>query len=268
MMRKSILTAWLLLMIGVAPFLHPGASGSVRVQPPAKQQKATKKIKHYACPMHPEVNSTRRGKCPKCGMSLRLVTAEPTPPATPSATPGAAPTPPPIADSAAVAKDLASSMSADHFPDVEVFDQEGKRLKFRSDLIKDKTVAINFIFTTCTNICPALTATFRRVQQQVIAQKLPVELISISVDPITDTPERLREFAAKFKAGPGWTFVTGDKAAIDSILQAMGTAVAVKTDHSPMVLIGNDKKGYWTRTYGLSSPTNLLKVISEAANKE
>ena len=152
-------------------------------------------------------------------------------------------------------------------PDVEVYDQNGNRLKFNRDLIKDKTVAINFIFTTCTAICPSLTATFRRIQQELIAQKLPAQLISISVDPTTDTPERLREFAKKFKAEPGWTFVTGEKAAIDSILQAMGTAVAVKTDHTPMILIGNEKKNYWTRTYGLSSPATLLKVISEAANK-
>jgi protein SCO1/2 len=92
-----------------------------------------------------------------------------------------------------------------------------------------------------------------------------VHLISISVDPSTDTPERLRDFAAKFKAGPGWTFVTGDKADIDSILQEFGVAIANKNDHSPMILIGNDVKGYWTRSYGLSSPTTLTELILEAA---
>jgi len=161
-----------------------------------------------------------------------------------------------------------ASSSSIRIPDVDVYDQNGKRLKFNSDLIKGKTVAINFIFTTCTAICPPLTATFRRVQQELAAQNLPVQLISISVDPLTDTPERLRDFAAKFKAGPGWTFVTGDKAAIDSILQALGTAVAVKTDHTPMVLIGNEASGYWTRTYGLSSPSTLTKVIADAASRK
>jgi protein SCO1/2 len=92
-----------------------------------------------------------------------------------------------------------------------------------------------------------------------------VKLISVSVDPTTDTPERLYDFAEKFKAGPGWTFVTGDKAEIDSLLRALGAAVADKSDHTPMVLVGNDAAGYWTRTYGLSSPDALVKVITEAA---
>jgi protein SCO1/2 len=93
-----------------------------------------------------------------------------------------------------------------------------------------------------------------------------VKLISVSVDPTTDTPERLRDFASKFKAGPGWTFVTGDKAEMDSLLRALGAAVADKNDHSPMILVGNDATGYWTRTYGLSPPTTLVKVITDAAN--
>jgi cytochrome oxidase Cu insertion factor (SCO1/SenC/PrrC family) len=224
----------------------------------AQTRTKSRVVKRYACPMHPEVSSTRRGKCPKCGMSLRLVKKE-----AGSATVSPATV---AADTSATKAEPATSIS--EIPDVEVFDQNGKRLKFRSDLIKDKTVAINFIFTTCTAICPPLTATFRRVQQELATQKLPAQLISISVDPTTDTPERLRDFAAKFKAEPGLTFVTGDKAAIDSILQAMGTAVAVKTDHTPMVLIGNDSSGYWTRAYGLSSPSTLVKLIAEAAGKK
>ena len=153
-------------------------------------------------------------------------------------------------------------------PDATVYDQNGKKLKFHTDLVKGKTVAINFIFTTCTTICPPLTATFRRVQQELgetVGQK--VQLISISVDPTTDVPERLKEYATKFKAGPGWTFVTGNKAEIESILTAFGTAVADKNDHTPMVLIGNESSGYWTRAYGLSRPSVLVNLIKDAANK-
>jgi cytochrome oxidase Cu insertion factor (SCO1/SenC/PrrC family) len=250
---KTILTILFLGSIG-APELT-GNLYVVNAQTPQKQQR---KLNHYACPMHPEVTSTRRRKCPKCGMRLRLVKDE---------VPTAAPAPLPT-ESLTPATGEAASISSARIPDVDVYDQNGKRLKFSTDLIKGKTVAINFIFTTCTTICPPLTATFRRVQQELNAQKLPVELISISVDPTTDTPERLRDFAAKFKAGPGWTFVTGDKAAIDSILQAMGTAVGDKNDHTPMILVGNDVSGYWTRAYGLSSPTALLKVIAEAASSK
>jgi cytochrome oxidase Cu insertion factor (SCO1/SenC/PrrC family) len=97
-------------------------------------------------------------------------------------------------------------------PDVEVLDHNGNALHFYSDLIKGKTVAINFIFTNCTTICPPLAATFARVQKE-MGDNVgnDVHFISISVDPLTDTPERLKAWGAKFKAGPGWTFVTGDK---------------------------------------------------------
>ena len=93
-----------------------------------------------------------------------------------------------------------------------------------------------------------------------------VQLISVSVDPTTDVPERLQAFATKFKAGPGWTFVTGEKTEIDALLKALGTAVADKNDHTPMILVGNDTTGYWTRTYGLAPPSALVRVISEVAD--
>jgi len=160
------------------------------------------------------------------------------------------------------------AFSSSRIPDVKILDQNGKQLNFYRDLIKNKTVAINFIFTTCTTICPPMTATFRRVQQDLERTAPNVQLISISVDPSTDTPERLRDFASKFRAGPGWTFVTGDKSEMDYLLQALGAVVADKNDHTPMVLVGNDVAGFWTRTYGLSPPSTLIKVITEAANRK
>jgi len=174
----------------------------------------------------------------------------------------------PLSNSAPPATLDGPSISLSKIPDIPVYDQDGRRLNFYSDLIKGKIVAINFIFTTCTTICPPLTATFRRVQQDLTQERLPVQLVSISVDPVTDTPERLREFAAKFKAAPGWTFVTGNKSEIDSLLRALGAAVADKNDHTPMILVGNDATGYWTRTYGLSSPTALVKVIADATRQK
>lgn len=240
-----------ILLLGLVCMVAP--LGNFNLTRAQKQRKAERTTARYACPMHPEVTASRPGKCPKCGMQLRLIT---------DTADGN------VASTAATPKDSPDSFSfsSSRIPDVKVLDQNGKPLNFYSDLVKDKTVAINFIFTTCTTICPPLTATFRRVQQELDASARDVQLISISVDPTTDTPERLRDFAMKFKAGSGWTFVTGDENAINSLLQAFGVAVINKTEHTPMVLIGNDKAGFWTRTYGLSSPSTLVKVIIEAAN--
>ena len=216
------------------------------------QKKPGAKPKRYVCPMDPDVTSNRPIRCRKCGMRLRLAPA-----AADSATVS---TVPPV-----ITADL-PSMSSSRIPDVRVYDQNGKQLNFYRDLVKGRTVAINFIFTTCTGVCPPMSATFRKVQQNLPAMTPPVQLISISVDPVTDTPERMREFAAKFHAGPGWTFVTGDKNEIDVLLQALGVAVANKNDHTPMILIGNEATDHWTRAYGLSSPTTLVQVITAAAN--
>ena len=147
-------------------------------------------------------------------------------------------------------------------PDVPVLDQHGNKLHFYTDLIKDKTVAINFIFTNCTTICPPLAATFARLQKE-MGDKVgkDVHLISISVDPVTDTPERLKAWGAKFKAGPGWTFVTGEKPEMDKLLNALGAAVSKREDHTPAMIIGNDSKGVWTRTYGLARINQIISVI-------
>ena len=147
-------------------------------------------------------------------------------------------------------------------PDVAVLDQHGNALHFYSDLIKDKTVAINFIFTNCTTICPPLAATFARLQKE-MGDRIgkDVHLISISVDPVTDTPERLKAWGAKFKAGPGWTFVTGEKQEMDKLLNALGAAVSKREDHTPAMIIGNDSKGVWTRTYGLAKINQIVGVI-------
>jgi cytochrome oxidase Cu insertion factor (SCO1/SenC/PrrC family) len=228
-------------------------SDLVRAQ--ARQKAQPKAATKYACPMHPDVTSTKRGRCPKCGMALRPLKDE-------AAAPAEADAPP--SDFPGVIVDT-TAVSSLRIPDVRVSDQNGKQLNFYSDLVKGKTVAINFIFTTCTTICPPLTATFRRVQQDLKTNASEAQLISISVDPTVDTPERLRDYAAKFKAGPGWTFVTGDKGEIDSLLQALGAAVANKNDHTPIILVGNDEVKYWTRAYGLSSPATLIKTITEVA---
>ena len=204
----------------------------------------------YSCPMHPEVKSTKPGKCPKCKMDLRFKSEA-------SVAVNIKPAEPPLP----VNNTPASSRKM-VIPDVEVLDQDGNAIHFYSDLIKNKTVAINFIFTNCTTICPPLAATFARVQKE-MGDKVgkDIHFISISVDPVTDTPERLKVWGAKFKAGAGWTFVTGEKQEIDKLLNALGAAVSKREDHTPAVIIGNDAKGVWTRTYGLAKPGQLVGLI-------
>jgi len=211
--------------------------------------------------MHPEVKSTRKGKCPKCKMDLQLVrettSSVDQKKLTASAEVGEV-------VSVDVPGNVLEPRKKMMIPDVEVLDQEGNALHFYSDLIKGKTVAINFIFTNCTTICPPLAATFARVQRD-MGDKVgkDVHFISISVDPLTDTPERLKAWGAKFKAGAGWTFVTGNKFEMDKLLYALGASVSRREDHTPSVIIGNDVKGVWTRTYGLAKTSLMVGLIQD-----
>ena len=203
----------------------------------------------YSCPMHPEVTSTKKGKkCPKCGMDLRLVKHEEEK----------------AAEETSAPQPEAGTGQKINVPDLELVDQDGRKIHFYTDLVKGHTVAINFIFTTCTTICPPLGATFARVQRE-LGDKVgrDVRFISISVDPATDTPERLKAWGEKFHAGEGWTFVTGDKPQVDELLRALGASSARREDHSPTVLIG-DPNGNWTRTYGLAKSSQLVEIINEA----
>jgi cytochrome oxidase Cu insertion factor (SCO1/SenC/PrrC family) len=251
-MSKNFTFAFIMLAL-VSVALPGNETGAIALAATSRQ-KTKKPATNYACPMHPEVTSRRPGRCAKCEMALRPA------PARTSDAASTIPQPTPATNN--------ETVPPLRIADVSVLDQTGKRLNFYTDLVKGKVVAINFVFTTCTNVCPPLTATFRRVQIELEKARTEAQLISISVDPTTDTPERLRDFAAKFKAGPGWSFVTGDKTEIDALLSSLGAAVSNKTDHTPLVLIGNESKGFWIRTYGLSSPNMIAGVIQDAASRK
>ena len=220
-------------------------------QPHNHTQAPAKKVRQqkvYSCPMHPEVTAKSKGKCPKCGMDLRAVDQKEV-----------------TSHEAELTKvSLPGEVPKMNIPDIEVLDQNGRKIHFYTDLVKGQTVVINFIFTTCTTICPPLGATFARVQKE-LGDKVgrDVRFISISVDPATDTPERLKAWGAKFHAGDGWTFVTGNKPQVDELLYALGASSARREDHSPTVLIGNDAHGAWTRTYGLANTGQLVQIIND-----
>jgi protein SCO1 len=148
-------------------------------------------------------------------------------------------------------------------PDVSLVDQDGRPVHFYSDLVKNRVVAMNFVFTTCTTICPPMGATFAKLQKLLAGKD--VHLISVSVDPATDTPERLKAWAGKFGASPGWTLVTGDRNEVTRLLKALGVYTAAIGDHSPLVLLGNDAAHRWTRAYGLAPPAKLAELISQLA---
>lgn len=175
----------------------------------------------------------------------------------------------PQATSLLHAQSAAASSSAVtlSIPDTVVFDQDNRKLHFYSDLIKGKAVAVDFIFTTCTTICPPLTANFAKLQKIMRERgENDFQLISVSVDPETDTPEKLKRYAELFGAKAGWTFVTGTRAELEPIWRAFKVYTSNKLDHTAMVVIGDDTWDKWIYASGLSSAKELGHAIDSVLN--
>ncbi len=146
--------------------------------------------------------------------------------------------------------------------DLELIDQNGRSAKFRSDVIGDRIVVMNFIYTSCTTVCPVTSAIFGHVQQR-LGSRLgkDVFLVSVSVDPVTDRPARLRAYAKKHKATEGWIWLTGQKLTVDKVLEGLGAYAADYEDHPTMVLVGDARTGDWTRFFGFASPHQIMAAV-------
>ncbi len=152
--------------------------------------------------------------------------------------------------------------------DVEVVDQHGHTVRFYSDLMKDRVVAINFIFTSCQTICTLLGAKFAKVDRLLADRHIVnVQLISISVDPANDTPEQLRNFAARYGVTQRWKLVTGEKRNVEQLLRSLGEYTPDKTAHTGRVLIGRGD-GSWVRADGLGSPEKIADLLAATAAQQ
>jgi len=145
-------------------------------------------------------------------------------------------------------------------PDVEVVTHEGKTVRFYSDLVKGRNVAVNFIFTNCTTICPTAGAMFASLQKQ---NARDLHFISVSIDPTYDTPKRLTTWSRQFRTQPGWTLVTGNQTAIDAIVKAFGGPEGRPQDHNPLTVIGSDMTHQWQRLYGFPGTEKVSAAVNE-----
>jgi cytochrome oxidase Cu insertion factor (SCO1/SenC/PrrC family) len=151
-------------------------------------------------------------------------------------------------------------------PDVEVLDQDGKKVRFYSDLIKDKVVVLNFFFTSCTFVCLPQGRSLAKLKAS-LAKRFAKEVffVSVSRDPETDTPRKLKRWGSEFGAGDGWTLVTGEKDVMTRLVadftgEGLGTQM-----HSAIIFIGNDRTGAWMEAEGLAPAAELVKAIDSVA---
>jgi len=148
--------------------------------------------------------------------------------------------------------------------DADLLDQDGNRVRFRSDVVKDRMVVIDVFYTTCPLVCPILSATFSDLQD-LLGDRLGREvfLVSVTVDPVTDIPPRLKEYARRWDAKRGWIFLTGARPDVDRVLRGLEAYTADFTDHPTMMLVGDAASGEWARFYGFPTPEMLSAKLDE-----
>jgi protein SCO1/2 len=147
--------------------------------------------------------------------------------------------------------------------DLVLTDQNGDEMKFVSDVIGDRIVVMDFVYTSCTTVCPVISAVFGQVQNK-LGEQLgdEVVLVSVSVDPVRDTPQRLKAYAATHKAQPGWIWLTGNKRTMDKVLDGLGAYTPNFENHPAMVLVGDGRTGEWSRYFGFPSPDRLVEQVN------
>lgn len=135
-----------------------------------------------------------------------------------------------------------------YLPNLPVIDQDGNRYRFYDDLIKGRKVVVNFVFTSCSAICPLTMARMAQLYEKLgdIAGS-DVRFYSITVDPEHDDPAALKLFAQAYKLDPKWRLLTGDPAHLQIIRDKLGERSRVASDHRHEMLIGNDPIGDWSK---------------------
>jgi protein SCO1/2 len=160
----------------------------------------------------------------------------------------------------------ASRYGANFFPNIELTDQNGKKVHFYDDLIKGKTIALTFIYTQCKDACPLETARMRQVQKA-LGDRVGKDIffVSVSIDPTHDTPEALHDYAEMYNAGPGWSFLTGNPDEILALTKRLGMweppDPAFRDGHAPSLLIGNEPTGQWMHQGAGDNPQFLALQI-------
>jgi protein SCO1/2 len=143
-------------------------------------------------------------------------------------------------------------------PDVRVITDDGSATTLTNVFNSDKTIMMNFIFTSCSSICPIMSGIFSQVNANLGDDKGNVLMVSISIDPEYDTPIRLQHYAEKFNAGSNWVFLTGDLAEIVAVQKAFNIYRGNKMNHNPVTFIREKNNSDWIRLEGFASANDLV----------
>ncbi|NOU01306.1 MAG: SCO family protein [Gallionella sp.] len=153
-------------------------------------------------------------------------------------------------------------------PDVKLTDLSGAEVALQNLVSGDSPVILNFIFTTCTAICPVMSATFQQVQEQLGPDHRNVLLVSISIDPEHDTPAKLKEYASRYKVGYQWKMLTGSLENSIQVEKAFGVFNGDKMNHTPVTFLkAQGSENQWVRLDGLANASDIINELDKLQTK-
>jgi len=163
---------------------------------------------------------------------------------------------------------LADAPRGDYFPNIVLRTQDNQPRRFYDDLLRGKVVLINFFYVTCGDVCPLMTANLVQVQVA-LGERLGREIFmySITLDPQTDTPEVLKQYAEGYGVKPGWSFLTGQDEEIQRLRRILGLSDrdpridADKTQHTGLIIYGNEATGRWGAVPALLAPERIVRAV-------
>jgi len=160
------------------------------------------------------------------------------------------------------------SIASITIPDVVLINQTGEKIRLKT-LLADpaQPVIVDFIYGTCTTICPILSAGYANLQRKLGDNSKKVRLVSITIDPENDTPKVLKEYLDRYQAKPGWDFLTGSRADINNVMKAFDAYFPDKMSHLPLNFIREPASGKWVRLYGLMSSGDFMNECQKAGIK-
>lgn len=158
----------------------------------------------------------------------------------------------------------AQAVRLEPLPDAVLVDRSGEELRFVSEVLGEHIVVMDFIYTSCTTACPVLTAILKQVKTK-LGERVgdDVAMVSLTVDPVTDTPERLGRYATEHGAGDNWRFLTGPKARVDRLLEQLGAYTPEFVDHPVSIMVGDPRRNVWYRFFGFTAPSNVLAAVEK-----
>lgn len=167
----------------------------------------------------------------------------------------------------AFARNFNKSVESYKTPDVVLVNQDGAKVPFKRYIETNKPVILDFIYGTCTTICPVLSAGYASLQKKLGPDVRNVRMVSITIDPENDTPKVMKEYLNRYRAKPGWDFLTGSREDIDKVMHAFDAYIPDKMSHYQLTLIRSPKDGRWTRIKELISGSDLLNECKAAQGK-